>query len=315
MPSEHYWKRVLFFHRDILLYRTVGTNHSQKAKAAITYLVTCLLISSLAFSGRELDMVNEPSCLPMCSLCGTTTPPTTVGFQKCGACKNRYYCGKKCQVQDWKEGGHKGLCGQTVQSPGRSSSHHPWCDYLHRNPLVDDTNLVVTANFNSSFERLVTTGMNSCMFIVVKTTTCIIGWHASILNFPGGSQQEQLFSIRKMFRNISMSDFVSGFVIPGEDRQEGSLDLKPTCRTMTEMPWTDPTKSRRLIMGFLDAFEWSNRMQFLPPVQSYKDFVVCDNLHKKPYTFSDVKMFDQGCDFDAGVDDPLVALLSGRMRL
>jgi hypothetical protein len=193
-------------------------------------------------------MANEPSCVPMCSMCCTTTPPTNVGFKKCGACKNRYYCGKKCQIQDWKQGGHKGLCGETIQSSDRSLSHHPWCGYLHRNPLVDNTSLVVMAEINSNPDRLVTTGMNSCIFIVVKTTTRIIGWQASIENSPGKSREQRLPSIRRMFRNISMSDFVSAFVIPGEDRQEGSLDLKPTCRTMTEMPWTDPTESRRFIL-------------------------------------------------------------------
>jgi hypothetical protein len=259
-------------------------------------------------------MVSEgPSCLPMCSWCGATTPPTNVGYKKCGACKNRYYCGKKCQIQDWKQGGHKGqCCGETTvvqTSPGRSSSssHHPWCCYLHRNPLIDDTNLVETANINSNPERLVTTGMNSCIFIVIKTTTRIIGWHASNMNAPGGSLQHRLVGIRRLFRSVSMSDFVSGFVIPGEDRQEGSLDLKPNCRTMTVWPWVDPTESRRFILGVLDAFEWKNRMQLLPPVQSYKDFVVCDHQHNKPYTFSDVQMFGQGCTFDAAVDLPSVA--------
>jgi len=99
-----------------------------------------------------------------------------------------------------------------------------------------------------------------------------------------------------------MSEFVSGFIIPGEDRTAGTLDLKPTCRTMRVMPFTDPTRSRRMIVEFLKTFEWYERLEVMPPVESYKDFVVFDMVHKRPYSFSDVARFDQGCVFDGDVD-------------
>ncbi|KAJ1463550.1 hypothetical protein M885DRAFT_609817 [Pelagophyceae sp. CCMP2097] len=34
------------------------------------------------------------------------------GGQHCTKCKSRHYCGKKCQLVDWNEGGHKTLCRQ-----------------------------------------------------------------------------------------------------------------------------------------------------------------------------------------------------------
>jgi hypothetical protein len=236
--------------------------------------------------------MSEPSCLPMCSLCCTTKPPLG-GFKKCGACKTRMYCGKQCQVEDWKAGGHKGLCGQIHDA---SSPHRPWCAYLHRNTHIGDHNLVETGKINSHPGQLVTTGMNTCIFVVIKTTTGIVGWHASIDNSQG------LPTIRRTLKAIRLSDFVSGFIVPGEDREEGTLDLKPTCRTMRIMPWTDPTTSRRFIMRFLDNFEWKNKLKILPAVQSYKDFVVFDTSHEEPYAFSDVAMFNQGCSFDGAVD-------------
>jgi hypothetical protein len=241
--------------------------------------------------------MSEPSCLPMCSfLCCTTKPPLS-GFKKCGACKTRMYCGKQCQVQDWKAGGHKGHCGKIHDA---SAPHRPWCAYLHRrNTHVGDLNLVETGNIECHPVQLVTTGMNTCIFIVIKTTTGIVGWHAYI-----DKMQAFLSSIQRTLKAIRMSDFVSGFIVPGEDREEGTLDLKPTCRTMRFMPWTDPTKSRRFILGFLDNFEWNDKLKILPAVQSYKDFVVFDMPHEEPYVFRDVAMFDQNCPFGAGVATP-----------
>lgn len=97
---------------------------------------------------------------------------------------------------------------------------------------------------------------------------------------------------------------MSVFLVPGEDREAKSLALKSTCRTMRQMPWTDPSASRDLVMGFLKEFDWFEKLQIMPPVQSYKEFVVFDMAHHRPYTFSDPSMFDEGCTFDGAVDSP-----------
>lgn len=151
-----------------------------------------------------------------------------------------------------------------------------------------------TNEIKSNPREVITTGMNTCMFILVKTTCEVIGWHASL--------ESNQSLVRKKLNSIFKSEFVSGFIIPGEDRKEGTLDLKPTCRTLMAMPWTDPTHSRRFILDLLKGFEFYESLQVMPPVNSYKDFVVFDMCHKRPYSFSDVAQFDQGCTFDAGVD-------------
>jgi hypothetical protein len=153
---------------------------------------------------------------------------------------------------------------------------------------------VNTNMIKSNPREVITTAMNTCIFVVVKTTREVVGWRASM--------ESNFASIRKKLKSIGMSEFVSGFIIPGEDREAGTLDLQPTCRTMRVFPETDPTKSRRCILDFLKSFEWYEKMETMPPIDSYKDFVVFDKFHTRPYTFSDVKQFDEGCTYDAGVD-------------
>ncbi|KAJ3041826.1 hypothetical protein HDU99_010070, partial [Rhizoclosmatium hyalinum] len=36
-------------------------------------------------------------------------------FKKCASCKT-VYCGRECQVQDWKTGGHKNVCGAKTEN-------------------------------------------------------------------------------------------------------------------------------------------------------------------------------------------------------
>lgn len=239
------------------------------------------------------------NCLPMCSLC--CRQEEAGGFKKCGACKTRTYCSKKCQILDWKMGGHKLWCGEEARP--LLGVHQPWCAYLDRNPELDNECLVQTNQIQSNPRELITTGMNTCIFIVIKTTSQIVGWHASVESFQGHAHRLPI--IRETLGSISKSDFVSGFIVPGEDRESGSLDLKPTCRTMRVMPFTDPTHSRCLIMDFLKRFGWYESLQIMPPVTSYKDFVVFDMVHKRPYAFSDVAVFNQGCSYDAATEPPL----------
>ena len=41
-----------------------------------------------------------------CDVCSAVADPAL----KCGGCRSRVYCSKKCQKGDWKSGGHKVLC-------------------------------------------------------------------------------------------------------------------------------------------------------------------------------------------------------------
>lgn len=225
----------------------------------------------------------------MCSLCARPAFHSKP-FKRCGKCKTRTYCDKKCQIIDWKLGGHKNYC-QSIDHP-HSDVHEPWCAYLDRDPELDEQCLVVTGKVKENPRELITTGMNTCIFVGIKTATRLIGWHA-----PGSFSEA-----RSLFTSVRKEEIVSGYIVPGEDRMEGSLDLKPTCRTMRAFPWNDPTESRRQIFDFLQDFEWFKDLEILSPIKSYKDFVVFDMAHKKPHVFSNTELFDQGCAFDGNVD-------------
>ena len=121
------------------------------------------------------------------------------------------------------------------------------------------------------------------------------GWRGASANSPREPAQ-------KLFRLVGEEDFVSGFIIPGEDRIEGTLDLKPSCRTMQVLPWTDPTHSRRRIFSVLKEFVWFEKLEILAPVKSYKDFVVFDMAHLRPFTYSNSQLFDEGCAYDGNHD-------------
>jgi len=246
------------------------------------------------------------NCLPMCSLCAKPAPATTSAaepLKRCAACRTRTYCNKKCQTVDWKLGGHKKHCGRCGDGGGgqhkNAATHRPWCAYLDRDPELSADCMVETNSIASNPRELITTGMNTCMFVVVKTTTGIVGWHASMESVKLKQQ-----AVRRRFRAVTKETFVSGFIVPGEDRVEGTLELKPTCRTMVAMPWTDPVRSRDLILDLLKEFEWYDDLTVLPPVDSYKDFVVFDMAHRRPYAFSNPSLFAEGCSFDAAVDLP-----------
>jgi hypothetical protein len=258
-----------------------------------------------------MSSVTEPNCLPMCSLCAKPPSSLLSALKRCGKCKRRTYCDKKCQVLDWKIAGHKQTCciphdegnnhHGTPPHHKNSSTHEPWCAYLDRDPEIEDSCLVETGKVMVNPSQLITTGLNTCIYVVIKTKTRgMIGWHASIASDHGMSRARSLFS------DIPKNDFVSGFIIPGEDRIKGSLHLKPSCRTMRVMPWTDPTSSKTKILSTLQDFDWYDRLEILAPVQSYKDFVVFDMAHKRPYVFSNTHLFDEGCTFDGNVDLPFL---------
>ena len=211
-------------------------------------------------------------------------------FKKCGACKTRTYCSKKCQIQDWKLAKHKQSCGSLTH---RNPAHQPYCAYLDRDPQPDIDCLVESNKLKASPREVMTTGMNTCLFIVLKTKKEVIGWHASLAS--------DFLAVRRKFKSVAKNEVLSAFLVPGEDRDPETLDLRPTCRQMRLLPFTDPTMSRRTILDFMEQFDWYESLEVLEPVKSYKDFVVFDMVHRKPYTFSDEALFNEGCTFDAGV--------------
>jgi hypothetical protein len=134
--------------------------------------------------------------------------------------------------------------------------------------------------------------MNTCMLVVVKTANAgLIGWHASVQYDTGGVFSHKLARIKKAFDSIKMEDLISGFIVPGDEREANTLDLKRTCKSMRARPWGDNTKSRKFIMSFLNTCVWGSCLEIMEPVESYRDFVVFDTLHTKPFVYSDFSIF------------------------
>ena len=75
-------------------------------------------------------------------------------------------------------------------------------------------------------------------------------------------------------------------------------------------PWGDASESKRFILGTMDQFKWADQLVVLPILTDFKDFVVFDHAHARPYTFSDPSLFDEGCEVNAETAS-LKALMGG----
>ena len=75
-----------------------------------------------------------------------------------------------------KAGGHKAVCGniQTLQQ------HKPDCAYANKNPAVVDEKLAETGQLLIVDARsyVLTTGLNTCICVVVQTEGPTLAWHA-----------------------------------------------------------------------------------------------------------------------------------------
>jgi len=63
-------------------------------------------------SGTREPAEGEMSIVGACKVCaGCKRTESAPGiFKSCKACRLVYYCGKECQVRDWKQGGHRKVC-------------------------------------------------------------------------------------------------------------------------------------------------------------------------------------------------------------
>ena len=73
--------------------------------------------------GASRSAENSASSLAtenMCRWCSKSESRDGAKLTRCGGCLRVYYCSKACQVRDWKEGGHKQLCKETIASAAGS---------------------------------------------------------------------------------------------------------------------------------------------------------------------------------------------------
>jgi hypothetical protein len=53
---------------------------------------------------------NPLPSLQACANCGASKTAGSVALKPCSRCKAVVYCGKACQAQHWKTGGHRAVC-------------------------------------------------------------------------------------------------------------------------------------------------------------------------------------------------------------
>ena len=112
---------------------------------------------------------NEPSCRSTCSNCAAPSPPLgdPSPFKKCGGCGVRKYCGKRCQLADWKNG-HKAICGnQAAGAGGMLLQHTPACAYAYNNPKIEDSHF-------AEMGQLLVVNSSSCMRGGSSTTVRVV---------------------------------------------------------------------------------------------------------------------------------------------
>ena len=58
--------------------------------------------------------------------------------QRCGGCRERWYCSKECQTLHWKRGGHKQECRKLIQSVAEQACSDRLAHATHRDGKESD---------------------------------------------------------------------------------------------------------------------------------------------------------------------------------
>ena len=159
------------------------------------------------------------------------------------------------------------------------------------------TNFVNTNDIQINKNMLVTCGLNTCMFICIRTSSYLVGWHASKANSLGVNMKRISFILNR----INKKEFIEGYIIPGIDRKK-DLSLKKDCRTMKIYPNTDPVYSRNFILDTLRQYPWGKKMKVLHRVTDYKHLIFFTINRSKPFEVKDKDFHDKTCCFDGGKD-------------
>lgn len=154
---------------------------------------------------------------------------------------------------------------------------------------------VETYNINIDTHGVWSTGFNTCMFLCIKTTNSMIGWHYGANNMNGLNMQR----VKCVLDTILCVD--EALLIPGVDRND-DLSLKKDCKTMQYFPHMDPNASRDWFLSFIGQYKWARDIQIKPVIKHYKEFVYVTRDHETPIIERNDMLFDKGCCFDAEKD-------------
>ena len=159
--------------------------------------------------------------------------------------------------------------------------------------MVDSKALCEMGNVNIHKTHIWTTGLNTCIFLCIRTKHCYIGWHFNEINCRGDNMNR----INGILNSIKKNEFIEGYIIPGCDRNR-NLSLKSDCFTVKCNPQIDRLESGNYFISKLKKFKWFKKLKKFPPVKSYKHFII---LNKNGFGWwENDKEFDKGCVFDAG---------------
>ena len=110
---------MTLFHQGVTLL-DVARDHGHVE--VVTFLET---IASTTTATNDRDKVSccAPSDERECANCSATEGHAGVKLVSCSRCLLVYYCGKACQLQHWKEGGHKKRCIPLTERSLKAAEH------------------------------------------------------------------------------------------------------------------------------------------------------------------------------------------------
>jgi hypothetical protein len=85
--------------------RKAANQGNEEAKKAV------LVVKEMLREQRQAAApASQPSSSRRCANCGVAEAAGSGALKPCSRCKAAVYCGKACQAQHWKAGGHKAVC-------------------------------------------------------------------------------------------------------------------------------------------------------------------------------------------------------------
>jgi len=159
--------------------------------------------------------------------------------------------------------------------------------------MGESTSFCEMGNIQIHKKEIWTTGLNTCIFLCIKTKKCYIGWHFNYCNTRGVNMNR----IKFILDSIKKNEFIEGYIIPGEDRNK-DLSLKPNCKTMKMNKQTNPFESRNYFLYILKKYKWYKKISHKNPVKSYKHFIMLDKDGLKKA--QNDNLFNENCILDAG---------------
>ena len=155
---------------------------------------------------------------------------------------------------------------------------------------------IPTGDIGIDRDKIWTTGLNTCIFLCIRTETSYIGWHFSSDCMGYGLNMARVKAVLDTIKNV-----INVFIVKGDDRDD-ELKLKPNSRTLQYRPElrNNTTQSRDFLLNFLNKYSWFKEAVIEKGVGNYKEFVLFGKGLPKPIYIRNDKLFDDICIVDGG---------------